>query len=128
MILKHRDLKLFLVVSGMNFVLNPFMNAILSHWGSGNFAYWIIIAVGEVSTVFIESLIVFAFMRFKYSRILLIAFIANLSSFLVGITINYSSASLTTLIVLTILFSLGYLFTYVIVLISYIKKNQTIEP
>ena len=111
----------------MNFVLNPFMNAILSHWGTGRLVYWIIIAVGEVSTVFIESLIVYLFMRFKYFKILLFAFLANLLSFLVGLAINYSSASQTTLTILTILFTIGYFGSYVFVLVSYIKQNSNKE-
>ena len=127
MILKHRDLKLFLVVFGMNFVLNPLMNGALSRWGTGYSTYWIIVAIGEAATVFIESLIVFLFMRFKYSRILLFAFLANLLSFLVGLAINYSSLDQTGYIALTIIFVLGYLASYVFVLISFVKQNRDVE-
>ena len=84
MILKHRVLKLFLVVGIMNLVLNPTMNIILLLCGDTQFKYWLILIIGEVSTTFLESLIVYLFMRFKYLKILLFAVIANLGSFLVG--------------------------------------------
>ena len=127
MILKHRDLKLFLVVSLMNLVLNPTMNIILLLCGDSQLKYWIILIIGEILTTFIESLIVYIFMRFKYLKILFFAVIANLASFLLGLALEPLYLNKTLLIVFTILFLLGYLAIYIIVLVFTIKKNMSVE-
>ena len=127
MILKHRDLKLFLVVSLMNLVLNPKMNIILLLCGDSQLKYWIILIIGEILTTFIESLIVYIFMRFKYLKILFFAVIANLASFLLGLALEPLYLNKTLLIVFTILFLLGYLAIYIIVLVFTIKKNMSVE-
>ena len=127
MILKHRDLKLFFVVSIMNLVLNPTMNFILIIFGKDHLSYWLILGIGEVLTTLIESLIVFLFMRFKYLKILLFAVIANAVSFLVGLALDPVYDYQTALIVLMIVFALGYLATYFVVFWSYLKKSSEIE-
>ena len=127
MILKHRDLKLFFVVSIMNLVLNPTMNFILIIFGKDHLSYWLILGIGEVLTTLIESLIVFLFMRFKYLKILLFAVIANAVSFLVGLALDPVYDYQTALIVLMIVFALGYLVTYFVVFWSYLKKSSAIE-
>ena len=127
MILKHRDLKLFLVVSVMNLVLNPTMNIILILCGDTQLKYFLILSIGEVLTTLIESLIVLLFMRFKYFKILLFAVIANTISFAIGLSLEWLYSYKTALIVMTIVFLLGYIFTYAFVLTSFIKKNQSIK-
>lgn len=127
MILKHRDLKLFFVVSIMNLVLNPTMNFILIIFGKNHLSYWLILGIGEVLTTLIESLIVFLFMRFKYLKILLFAVIANAVSFLIGLALDPVYDYQTVLIVLMIVFAFGYLATYFVVFWSYLKKNSAIE-
>lgn len=123
MILKHRDLKLFLVVGMMNAILNPTMNLLIIHFGDTQFKYWLILSIGEVLTTLIESLIVFLFMRFKYLKILLFAFIANLASFLIGFLFEPVYDNKTLLVILTIVFLLIYLIIYIFVLISFLRKN-----
>ena len=61
MILKHRDLKLFFVVTVMNLILNPTMNIVLIQFGDTPIKYWVILGVGEALTTLIESIIVFLF-------------------------------------------------------------------
>ena len=45
MILKHRDLKLLLVVSLMNLALNPTMNILLIYVIKGEVAYWVFLGL-----------------------------------------------------------------------------------
>ena len=125
MILKHRDLKLFLVVSLMNVVLNPTMNLILIQFGGTQLKYWLILGIGEVSTTLIESLIVFLFMRFKYLEILLFAFIANAASFLIGLALQPLFENRVLLIIVSIVLLLGYIAMYLVVLLPAIKKNMS---
>lgn len=127
MILKHRDLKLFLVVGVMNLVLNTTMNIVLLLCGDTQLKYWLILIIGEVSTTFIESLIVYLFMRFKYLKILLFAVIANLGSFLVGLALEQLFGNKTLLIIATIIFLTCYIAIYLVVLISFFKKNRQLE-
>ena len=127
MILKHRDLKLFLVVGIMNLVLNSTMNIILLLCGDTQLKYWLILIIGEVSTTFIESLIVYLFMRFKYLKILLFAVIANLGSFLVGLALEPLFGNKTLLIIATIIFLTCYIAIYLVVLIAFFKKNRELE-
>ena len=127
MILKHRDLKLFLVVGVMNLVLNTTMNIVLLLCGDTQLKYWLILIIGEVSTTFIESLIVYLFMRFKYPKILLFAVIANLGSFLVGLALEPLFGNKTLLIIVTVVFLLIYIAIYLVVLMSFFKKNRELE-
>lgn len=127
MILKHRDLKLFLVVSIMNLVLNPTMNVIILLCGDTQIKYWIILIASEVLTTLIESVIVFLFMRFKYLKILLFAFIANLASFLIGFALEPLYGNKMLLIILTIVFLVTYLAMYAVVILLNIKKNMRNE-
>ena len=122
MILKHRDLKLLLVVSLMNLILNPAMNIIFYYAIPDEKTYWIALAIAEVSTTLIESLIVFLLMRFKYPKVLLFAFLANLASLVVGLLLRPVYETKTTIIVLTSLFFLGYLFAYIFVLVSFTRR------
>ena len=127
MILKHRDLKLFLVVSIMNLLLNPTMNIILTFFGDTATKYWLILGIGEVLTTLIESLIVFVFFNFKYFKVLIFAVIANAVSFLVGLALDPVYDHIVVLTVLFTLFILGYLATYLVVFLDFIKKNRELE-
>ena len=127
MILKHRDLKLFLVVGIMNLLLNSTMNILLWLFGDTQLKYWLILIVGEVLTTLIESLIVYLFMKFKYLKILLFAFIANVSSFLIGLAIEPIYDNKVVLLITSILCLLGYLISYAVVFVTFIRKNQNIE-
>lgn len=124
MILKHRDLKLFLVVSLMNLILNPAMNIIFYFAIPDEKTYWLALAIAEISTTLIESLIVFLFMKIKYPKVLLFAFLANAASLVVGLLLRPVFETRTTIIVLTSLFFLGYLFIYIFILVSFVRQNK----
>ena len=126
LILKHRDLKLLLVVSLMNLALNPTMNILLIYVIKGEVAYWVFLGLFEILTTLVESLIVYKFMRFKYLKILLFAFIANASSFLIGLALSPIHQTKIAIIVLTSLFALVYLVTYLtaFALSSYRSKDN----
>jgi multisubunit Na+/H+ antiporter MnhB subunit len=62
----------------------PYLWFVLPRFISNKFAY---IAVGELSVVFIESLIYYFIFRIKYSYSLFISIICNLCSFLAGLFI-----------------------------------------
>ena len=127
MILKHRDLKLFLVASIMNLILNLAMNLTLTYLGDTPTKYWLILGIGEVLTTLIESIVVYLFMRFKYLKILLIAVIANVTSFLVGLAVDPLYDNHVILIIFFVLFMLGYIATYLVVFLDFIKKNKELE-
>lgn len=123
MILKHKDLKLFIVAAGMNFILNPLMNLEL-FFISHKTLYWIILSVCEVSMVFIESLIIYLFIRIKYLKVLLFAFIANLTSFLIGLSLSFLFEMKIAAIVACSLFFVIYLVTFGVVLSSFLTKRE----
>ena len=124
MILKHRDLKLLLIVSLLNLVLNPAMNLIVFYFAKDEVTYWVILSIYEVMTTLVESLVIFLLMKFKYLKTLLFALLANASSFLIGLLLRPVYETKTTVIVLTLLFFLGYLFIYLFDLISFVHTNH----
>ena len=126
MILKHKDLKLFLIVSLMNMVLNPLMNLLIYIAAYDQASYWAILIIYEIATTIVESLIIYMFMRFKYLKILLLAFIANLASFLIGVAFTNIYQNKVALIALMLIFFIGYLITYLVVLVSFLKKQSKI--
>ena len=91
--------------------------------GDTELKYWLILAIGEVLTTVIESIIVLLFMKIKYLKVLLFAITANMGSFLIGLAFRPVYENKTILIILTIFFLLAYLAIYLVVLISSIKKN-----
>ena len=127
MILHHKDLKLFVVVSLMNMLLNVSMNIGL-YFVNDVTLYWIILAVSEIATIFIESFIVYVFMRFKYIKILLFAFIANAASFFVGLGLSFLYQTKIALYVVFGLFMLVYLISYLFTLsasiLNYRNRND----
>lgn len=122
MILKHRDMKLFVVVSLMNVVLNISMNIVLTKCIHGEFYYYLFLVIFEIATTMIESLIVWFFMKFKYLKTLLFAAIANAASLAVGLSLSFAYDTKITIIVLTSLFFAIYLATYIVVLVSFCKQ------
>ena len=111
-------------------LLWDFMNHVLSTNEKFNLTaikdettYWIVLSTFEVMTTLVESLIVYLFIRFKYLKILLFAFIANATSFLIGLALQGAYRNKDFLIALSIIFFMGYLAIYLVVLISFIKKQ-----
>ena len=103
MFLKWGDIKLFLVVSIANLVLNTTMNFILLSISDIN-TYNIVLISYEIGTTLVEALIIFLFMRFKFWKVLLFAIAANGASFLMGFLLRDVYQTRTTIIVLTIIF------------------------
>ena len=103
MFLKWGDIKLFLVVSIANLVLNTTMNFILLSISDIN-TYNIVLISYEIGTTLVEALIIFLFMRFKFWKTLLFAIAANGASFLMGFLLRDVYQTRTTIIVLTIIF------------------------
>ena len=123
MIIKHRDMKLFIVVSLLNLVLNPLMNVLLS-WCIKEEYYWLFLSVFEIFTTLIESLVIWLFIKNKYLRILLFAILANSVSFGVGVALSFVFQTKITIIVLTSLFFAIYLVTYLVVFFSFCKQQR----
>ena len=123
MTIKHRDMKLFIVVSLLNLVLNPLMNVLLS-WCIKEEYYWLFLSVFEIFTTLIESLVIWLFIKNKYLRILLFAILANSVSFGVGVALSFAFQTKITIIVLTSLFFTIYLITYLVVFFSFCKQQR----
>ena len=122
MILKHRDMKLFVFVSILNIVLNLSMNFGLS-FIQDEVIYWIVLGTSEVTTVFIETTAIYFFLKEKYRRILLYSFIANLASFLIGLALTPIYQTVIAAIVVTCVFLLVYLFTFGFILFCYLNNQ-----
>ena len=111
MILDYKNLKLFVVVSIINIITNSSMNLILLTTRS-DFYYYLILSIFEVSVVFLEALVVTLILKYKYTSSLLFSFIANTSSFLVGLLINQivktNTAMIITIIIFIIIYFVGF--------------------
>lgn len=127
MFLKWGDIKLFVVASVANIVLNTTMNLILLSITDAT-AYYIVLISYEIGTTLVEALIITLFMRFKFWKTLLFAVLANGVSYLVGLLLQPVYQTRTTIIVLTIVFLALYLAFEVVTIIFYSKKvNKTIK-
>lgn len=127
MFLKWGDIKLFVVASVANIVLNTTMNLILLSITDAT-AYYIVLISYEIGTTLVEALIITLFMRFKFWKTLLFAVLANGVSYLVGLLLQPVYQTRTTIIVLTIVFLALYLAFEVVTIIFYYKKaNKTIK-
>ena len=125
MFLKWGDIKLFLVVSIANLVLNTTMNFILLSISDIN-TYNIVLISYEIGTTLVETLIIFLFMRFKFWKTLLFAIAANGASFLMGFLLRDIYQTRTTIVVLTIIFfALFLVFEAVMIFIHSRKVHKT---
>ena len=113
MILDYKNLKLFVVVSIVNIITNSSMNLILLSIRS-DFYYYLILSIFEVSVVFLEALVVTLILKYKYTSSLLFSFIANTSSFLVGLLINQIVKTNTAMIIAIIIFMVIYFTGFIV--------------
>lgn len=113
MILDYKNLKLFVVVSIVNIITNSSMNLILLTIRS-DFYYYLILSIFEVGVVFLEALVVTLILKYKYTSSLLFSFIANTSSFLVGLLINQIVKTNTAMIIAIIIFMVIYFTGFVL--------------
>ena len=125
MILKHKNLKLFIVVSILNLILNPLMNVGLSYIEE-KLIYYLVLSAAEIATILIESLVVHLFIKEKYYKVLLYAAIANMTSLLIGFVLTFTPIYQTriTAIVIAALFLSVYLFTYIVTLLAFIRNYR----
>lgn len=122
MILKHKDLKLFVVVSLMNVVLNLGMNIAL-HFAHDEATYWMFLTFFEVVTIVLESVILMLAMKFLFLRCLLFSIHANVISFAVGVLLLPVYEMKITPIILSVIFLLIYLVTFGVVLFSAVRSH-----
>ena len=122
MILKHKDLKLFIVVSLMNLILNPSMNIGL-HFIKDDATYWILLTIFEVLTIAIESVVLKLFMKFHYLPCLLFSIHSNVISFGIGMLLFPVYEMKITPIILSVIFLLIYLVTFGVVLFSAMRSH-----
>ena len=120
--LERHNIFLWLTATAMNVILNVGMNILLYYMPS-EFWYWFTLWVYEILTFIIEGFIVFAIFRYKLIKCLLVSFIANASSFLVGYIINLFTLNNVALIVLVIVFIVIYLTGLGFVTYRYSKKR-----
>ena len=127
MFLNHRSIKLFLIVSIMNAVLNVTMNLILNLPSSLE-AYFCMLVTYEIGTLFAEAVIIWKTMGIKFLKTLLFSLVANASSFLIGVLVGERLHAKETemMIVSIILYSL-YLLLFVFVLLCFIRANHKVN-
>ena len=106
--LDRKNIFLWLTATIMNFILNVGMN-ILLYFMPTEFWYWFTLWIYEALTFIIEGLIIFAIFKYKLVKCLLVALIANASSFLIGFVINQFNSNEIAKIILLIVFSVIYL-------------------
>ncbi len=127
-ILKHKSLKLFFVVSLLNLILNPLMNLWLlyaQHRGT----YYFVLALAEVATILIESAFIYPYIKEKYLKVLLYSLIANFASFIIGFIFSFTSIyeTVMTIYIVTGVFVVIYFLLYLFIFLSFIsnyKKNS----
>ena len=122
---RQRSLKLFIFVSILNVILNVSMNIGLS-FVNDNKLYWIILSCSEIATTLIEGFALSLIMKEKIKKMLLLSFIANAASFLVGLIFFFTPIYQTriTIIIVTIVFGLIYLFNYFIVFTMFVRHYR----
>ena len=124
-ILKHKSLKLFFVVSLLNLILNPIMNFGLLYL-TDEAMYYLVLAAAEALTVFIESLFIFLVIKEKYLKVLLYSLIANAASFLVGFILSFTPIyeTVKTVYIVTVTFVVIYFLLYLFIILSFISKKK----
>ena len=123
MILKHRDMKLFIIAFLLNLVLNVSMNIGLSYINN-IVIYWTVLSISEVLTIGIESLVITLLMKMKYLKVLIFAVIANITSFVVGLLIQPVYQTKITAYVVCGVFLSVYLLTYGFTLSAFILNYR----
>ena len=112
--------KIFIITSISNIVLNVAMNFGL-FYVNDQIVYWTILSLVEITTVVIESLVIFVIGHQKYLKSLLVSLAANVTSFLIGLAFFLAYEMRITPIVVACVFFFIYLleFVYTFFLHSY---------
>ena len=106
--LDRKNIFLWLTATAMNVILNVGMNVLLYYMPT-EFWYWFTLWIYEILTFIVEGLIIFAIFKYKLVKCLLVALIANASSFLIGSAINQFNPNDISKIILIIVFAVIYL-------------------
>lgn len=123
MILKYRDIKLFIVVSLLNLILNPVMNLTLASIDN-KVIYTIVLYSSEIATILIESLVIYLVCKFKFLKVLLFALIANATSFIIGVLVFPLYQTKIAAIIVSSLFFAVYLFTFAFLLFVLVRNHN----
>jgi len=126
LLLKWRDLKLFITASVANLILNPLMNSLLLliFADKGKVPFYSFLISYEILTTIVEALIIYLVCKIPFKKTILFALLANLSSYLVGLLMNNLCDRVALRIVLTILFLSIFAFIEIITIIHYVKTNK----
>ena len=106
--LDKKNIFLWLAASIMNVILNVSMNTFvyLIHSEYGQLLYFVFF---EIGTFIVEALILFLIFKYKIWKCFLFAFIANVSSLMIGLLVNRWVITDTTKIILLVIFGMIYL-------------------
>lgn len=110
-LIRKFNFKIFVVATISNLVLNTLMNAIYTSITNYSFAESFL-SFFEFLTLFIEPLIICLVCKEKYGKSLLFSLIANLSSLIVGGTIN---SMLLSPVIVCILFFSAFIIFFILV-------------
>jgi len=116
-----QSIKYLLVVYSMNIVLNVLMNCILLFVFSATSAYFDALIVMELIVFILEAFAIYWFKNIRF-KALLIAYVANSVSLLIGLLFNRFNLLARFPIIMMIMFLLIFITEFVLIFI-YLKKN-----
>lgn len=127
-LLKKKRFLYFIILLIMNVISNLIFN--LCYGYLTNNALWFLI-VGEIIVFLLEALVIKIFKLYEsILKCLIISFISNSASLIVGLVLNYIikiSANNNTYFIICIILSIIYLFEFLFVFVFSIIKNRKIN-
>ena len=117
LILRWRDLKLFIICSALNMALNPTMNILLTYIIPEEH-YMLSLVLLEVATIIVETIIICTICKTDVINTFSFAVLANGASLIVGLLSEAIYQTKVTIIVVTIVLSLSYLAFFLFVLLG----------
>lgn len=121
MILKHRSIKLFLLVSIMNAIFHTGINIMLSSL-EGNYVYYIVLAFAEFALIYVESTILYLTLNEKYIKVIGISCLANLASLLITFICRGLYQTKVAIYIVMGVFIAIYVGTFVTLLVLHHKR------
>ena len=122
--------KTFITSFASNVFLNVGMNVLLLYVVDKQY-YYLFLTIFEISTVILETLIIFTINKTDFWKTLLYVFIANLVSFIVGYIFNIFVLDLFVRQILSVIFFIfagsGFIFVFVCFLLSFFKISNSEE-
>lgn len=127
-LLKKKSFLYFIILLIMNVISNVSFN--LCYGYLTNNALWLLI-VGEIIVFLLEALVITILKLYEsILKCLIISFISNSASLIVGLVLNYIikiSANNNTYFIICIILSIIYLFEFLFVFVFSIIKNRKIN-